>query len=84
MQRLPLRIDELQLAGGSDQVADLLLVLDARHLDHDAALAVAADLAADLRLADADAADASLDDVARRLELLVASPTVPAADRPPG
>src|SRR5207342_1684459 len=70
-QRLAPRVDELQLSGRADQLADLVLVLDARHLDHDPSLAVVADLGSDLRLTDADATDAPLDDVARRFQLLI-------------
>jgi hypothetical protein len=75
-QGQPLRVDELQLAGRADQLADLVLVRQPGHLDHDPATAVAADLGPDLGLGDADAADAALDDVARRLQLpsVIASP----------
>ena len=70
-QRLPLRVEELELPGGADEAAHLVLVGGARHLDDDLARAVAARLGADLRLADTDAADAPLDDVARGLDLLI-------------
>ena len=65
-QLLAHRVDELELAGRADQVAHLLLVADAGHLDHDSPRPVAGRLGSDLRLADADAGDAALDRVARR------------------
>ena len=71
-QRLPLGVDELQLAGRSNEAADLVLIAarQAGDLDHDPTLA-AAHLGPDLRLRHAEAADAALDDVARGLDLLV-------------
>ena len=66
---IALGIDELELPGRADEASNLVGVVDARDLDDDPLRAVSGGLGPHLRLVDADAGDASLDDRAGRLEV---------------
>ena len=68
-QGLAHRVDELELAGRADEAADLLGIVDARHLDHDPLRPVGAGLGPNLGLVDADAGHAPLDDRAGGLHV---------------
>ena len=66
---IALGIDELELPGRADEAANLVGVVDARDLDDDPLRPVSGGLGPHLRLVDADAGDAPLDDRAGRLEV---------------
>src|SRR6185503_9395825 len=66
---IALGIDELELPGRADEPADLVGVVDTGNLDDDPLRTVTGGLGPHLRLAHADAGDASLDDRPGRLEV---------------
>ena len=68
-QRLAHRVDELELAGRADEAADLLRIVDARHLDHDPLRPIGPGLGPHLGLVDTDAGHAPLDDRAGGLHV---------------